>query len=52
MVLKESDVGVLCSLALDTSEDDDKFGDMIALAGKIRDQRNAQMQARGLEWEF
>ncbi len=52
MVLKESDVGVLCSLALGTSEDDDKFGDMLVLAGKIRDQRNAQMQGRGFEWKF
>lgn len=52
MVLKESDVGVLCSLALGMSEYDDKFGDMLVLAGKIRDQRNAQMQGRGFEWKF
>lgn len=52
MVLKERDVGVLCSLALGTSEYDDKFGDMLVLAGKIRDQRNVQMQGRGFEWKF
>ena len=52
MVLKESEVGVLCALVLRIPKDDDKRADMLAVAHKIKDQRNAQMQGRGFEWNF
>ena len=52
MVLKESEVGMLCALVRRIPKDDDKRADMLAIAHKIKDQRNLQMQGRGFDWEF
>lgn len=52
MVLKENEVGMLCALVLRIPKDDDKCADMLAVANKIKDQRNRQMQGRGFDWEF